>query len=210
MLVPGCRSEPEPLDEPVLPVVLTLETTGISANAAVSGGKIVVAGSAAVTSRGVCWNRDGNPTVTDSRTIDGNGTGTFTSIMEGLGEATSYFVRAYAISEVGIAYGGQEYFTTNTIPTVETADVTDITSTGAITGGKVVFCGGASVSVRGVCWGTAENPTVAGQKTKDGKNTGSFRSALTGLLPGNVYYVRAYATNSVGTGYGNQLRFTTR
>jgi hypothetical protein len=130
--------------------------------------------------------------------------------MEGLKEATAYFVRAYAINSAGISYGSQEYFTTNTIPTVETAKVSDITGTSANSGGKVVFCGGASVSVRGVCWSTDENPTVAGSKTKDGKNIGTFKSAMTGLLPGTVYYVRAYATNSVGTGYGIQERFRTQ
>ena len=209
ILIPGCEKQHEQPSQPALPVIITLETTGISATTAVSGGKVISTGSVPLTSRGVCWNRDGNPTITDRKTADGNGSGTFTSIIEGLEEATPYFVRAYAINPVGIAYGGQEYFTTSTIPTVETSEVTDITATSAISGGKVVFCGGASVSSRGVCWSTRENPTITDAKTKDGKNTGSFRSVLTGLLTGTVYYARAYASNSIGTGYGLQVRFTT-
>ena len=210
LIIPGCETVPEQLPRQDLPVIQTLETTGISATTAVSGGKVLSAGSAKVSSRGVCWNREGYPTLNDPKTDDGNGSGTFTSIMEGLEEATPYFVRAYAINSIGVAYGSQEYFTTSTIPTVETSDVVDITPASAVSGGKVVFCGGASVTSRGVCWSTQENPAIAGSRTKDGKNTGSFRSVLTGLSPGTVYYARAYATNSIGTGYGIQVRFTTR
>ena len=210
MVIPACEKGPGQLPQPVLPVIITLETTGISATTAISGGKVISTGSVPLISRGVCWNREGSPTIADQMTVDGNTSGTFTSFIGGLEEATSYYVRAYAVNSVGIAYGGQEYFTTNTIPTVETSEVGEITTKSAVSGGKVLFCGGASVTSRGVCWSTQEYPTVAGSRTIDGKNTGSFKSVLTGLSPATVYYARAYATNSIGTGYGIQLRFTTR
>ena len=210
MVISGCEKAPEKFPEPALPIVATLETTGISGTSAVSGGKVLSGGSSPLTARGVCWNIEGNPTINHSKTDDGTGSGTFASFIAGLEEATAYYVRAYAINSTGIAYGSQEYFTTSTIPTVETSEVGDITASSAVSGGKVVFCGGASVTTRGVCWSKSENPTIAGSRTKDGKNTGSFRSVLTGLLPATVYYARAYATNSIGTGYGIQVRFTTR
>ena len=70
--------------------------------------------------------------------------------------------------------------------------------------------GGASVYERGVCWSISRNPTTADSKTSDGMDIGPFTSSLTGLQAGTVYYVRAYATNSTGTGYGNEVSFTTR
>lgn len=94
------------------------------------------------------------------------------------------------------------------IPVVTTTAVSGVTTTSAVSGGNVTDDGGADVTARGVCWGTSANPTVSGSKTTDGTGTGSFSSNLTGLTPGTKYYVRAYATNSVGTAYGNEVEFT--
>lgn len=210
LVIPGCEKVSEKLPEPSLPVVITLETTGITATTAISGGKVVFGGSVPISSRGVCWNHEGNPTINGMKTDDGNGSGTFTSFIDGLEEATAYYVRAYAVNSAGTGYGSQEYFTTSTVPTVVTSAVEDITFSTAISGGNVVFCGGASVTSRGVCWSTSENPNISCSRTSDGKNTGSFKSVLTGLLPSTVYYARAYATNRIGTGYGIQVSFKTR
>ncbi len=98
---------------------------------------------------------------------------------------------------------------TNTTPTVTTASVISITQTTATSGGNVTSDGGTTVTARGVCWNTSPNPTTANSKTTDGSGTGAFVSSLTGLTPGTPYYVRAYATNSVGTAYGNEVSFTT-
>lgn len=95
------------------------------------------------------------------------------------------------------------------IPVVTTTAASGVTTTTAVSGGNVTDDGGAEVTARGVCWGTSANPTISGSKTTDGKGTGSFSSNLTGLTPGTKYYVRAYATNSVGTAYGNEIDFTT-
>ena len=96
-----------------------------------------------------------------------------------------------------------------TTPTVTTTAVSSITTTTAESGGNVTNDGGASVTARGVCWSTSENPTISDSKTTDGTGTGEFTSSITGLSPGTTYYVRAYATNSAGTGYGEQRSFTT-
>ncbi len=102
-------------------------------------------------------------------------------------------------------------FTTSggTAPTVTTASITSITSSSATGGGNVTSQGSSSVTARGVCWSTSQNPTTADNKTNDGIGTGSFTSAITGLFPSTPYHVRAYATNSAGTSYGSDVPFTT-
>ncbi|MFM7748293.1 MAG: fibrobacter succinogenes major paralogous domain-containing protein, partial [Bacteroidota bacterium] len=95
------------------------------------------------------------------------------------------------------------------LPYASTTSATGITSTGATTGGDVTSDGGASVTARGVAYGTVQNPTTANSITSDGTGTGVFTSTLSGLTASTLYYVRAYATNSVGTAYGNEVSFTT-
>jgi hypothetical protein len=97
------------------------------------------------------------------------------------------------------------------VPAVSsTAAITGITNIAAISGGNISSDGGASITASGVCWSTSSNPTVAlTTKTTDGSAMGIFSSSITGLAANTTYYVRAYATNSAGTGYGNQLVFTT-
>ncbi|MBO4655562.1 MAG: fibrobacter succinogenes major paralogous domain-containing protein, partial [Bacteroidales bacterium] len=95
------------------------------------------------------------------------------------------------------------------LPMVTTNTVSSITTTSAICGGNVTSDGGATVSARGVCWSTSQNPTVSDSHTTNGTGIGSFTSSITVLSPDTTYYVRAYATNSVGTAYGSQVSFTT-
>ena len=89
-----------------------------------------------------------------------------------------------------------------------TTAITNITETTADSGGNVTDDGGDTVTARGVCWSTSESPTTADSKTTDGTGTGEFTSSITGLTAGTTYYVRAYATNAVGTSYGSQVSFT--
>ena len=96
-----------------------------------------------------------------------------------------------------------------TLPAVTTTAVTGITGISAISGGTVTNDGGDPVAARGVCWGTSENPTLSNSKTTDGSGSGNFVSNLTNLETQMTYYARAYATNKLGTGYGNQVTFTT-
>jgi alpha-tubulin suppressor-like RCC1 family protein len=99
--------------------------------------------------------------------------------------------------------------TVPTPPTVTTNSVSGITSTTATAGGQVTADGGAPVTARGVVWSASPNPTVSDKHTTDGTGAGSFASAITDLLPEETYHVRAYATNSAGTAYGQGVSFTT-
>ncbi|MFZ4708107.1 MAG: FISUMP domain-containing protein, partial [Bacteroidales bacterium] len=95
------------------------------------------------------------------------------------------------------------------VPTVTTSEIREITSVSAISSGEVTLNGGAPVTERGVCWNTSQNPTIEDNFTVNGSGTGTFTSNITNLEPGTTYYVRAYATNSEGTAYGNVLIFST-
>ncbi len=191
----------------------TLSTTAISSvtsTTAVSGGNISDDGGGAITVRGVCWATTASPTTANSKTTDGTGSGSFTSTLTGLQPATTYHVRAYATNSAGTAYGNELIFTSlTTIPSLTTTSVTSITRTTALSGGSITSNGGLTITVSGICWSTSQNPSVTGLHTTDGTTSGSFTDSLTNLTPGTLYYVRAYATNSLGTGYGNQVSFTT-
>lgn len=96
------------------------------------------------------------------------------------------------------------------VPTIGTLEPSNVTQISANTGGDITDNGGAAIIASGVVWGIAPNPTIAlTTKTTDGSATGSFTSSITGLTASTTYYVRAYATNSAGTGYGNSFGFTT-
>lgn len=194
-----------------VPVLTTVPVTLITSASAVSGGNISDDGGANITARGVCWSTSANPTTTDARTTNGTGKGIYASNLTGLLPSTLYHIRAYATNVNGTAYGNDISFTTSSLgmASVTTSIVTaDLTT--AVTGGNISSDGGAPVTARGVCWSLTANPTVTDSKTSNGTGTGTFVSNLTGLSNGTAYYLRAYATNSQGTAYGNQIVFSTK
>jgi hypothetical protein len=95
------------------------------------------------------------------------------------------------------------------IPELTTTNVGNITATTATSGGTITSDGNESISAYGVCWSTGQEPTISDSKSIDGTGSGSFISTISGLSPGTTYFLRAYATNSTGTGYGNIVSFTT-
>jgi len=195
---------------PALPIVTTSSIADITQTSATSGGNISYDGGASITARGVCWSTSSNPTIADTKTTDGTGTGVYTSNLTGLTGNTTYYVRSYATNSVGTSYGSEVNFKTSPVlPTVTTSNISVASSTTALTGGNVLNDGGASVVARGVCWSTNENPTIDDDKTTDGTGMGSFISNLTGLVGNTNYYLRAYATNSIGTKYGEEKSFIT-
>jgi hypothetical protein len=194
--------------------VLTLTTTAVSAigiNTATAGGNITSDGGASVTARGVCWSTSTSPTTAGSITTNGIGTGVFTSNLTGMIPGTTYYLRAYATNANGTVYGNEVSFTTTAlvVPTLATTAASAIAITTATSGGSITSDGGSAVTARGVCWNTSAAPTISNSKTSDGTGTGAFTSSLTSLTSATKYYVRAYATNAIGTAYGNEVTFTT-
>jgi uncharacterized protein (TIGR02145 family) len=195
------------------PTLTTTATSSITTATASSGGTISNDGGATVIARGVVWSTNSTPTTSlSTKTIDGSGSGLFTSAISGLAAGTTYYVRAYLTNSVGTYYGQQNSFKTLSlnVPTLSTSPIINIKSISAQGGGNITSNGGSIVTERGVVWGTSSNPTISlNAKTADGNGTGSFSSNLSSLILNVTYYARAFATNSIGTGYGNEISFTT-
>lgn len=205
-----------------IPELITTAPTAITTTTASSGGIITFDGNYEIIEKGVCWSTSPNPNYNSSKTNDGSGTAQFTSSVTGLSPNTTYYLRAYARNrrDAGgsyvyvTGYGQEEVFATASssecsLPTITTNSVNTITTNSALGGGNVTSDGGCDVTAKGLCWSTSTNPTTANSHTTDGSGIGAFSSSLTGLSAGYDYYVRAYATNSSGTAYGNQVSFTT-
>jgi len=201
----------------VAPTVTTAVTTNITATSAVLGGNVTADGGAAVTSRGVLYSSTNTTPAIGSSGVtqdaNGSGTGSYSETISGLTPATTYYVRAYAINSIGTSYGTVVSFSTAAaVPTVTTATPASITGTSAVLGGNVTATGGASITDRGVVYvqGTG-TPTISNTKVTIGTNTGAgaFSQTITGLPGNTTYTVRAYATNTAGTAYGDSQTFTT-
>ena len=207
-----------------IPTVTTNAVSTITSTSAVGGGNTVSNGGATVTVAGITWSTSANPVytvgntatqMTDGWAIGGPWTSATmgTALSTPLTPNTLYHVRAFAVNSVGTAYGADVQFTTSavtTVPTLTTNVVTNITSTSATSGGNITSDGGATVTVSGIVWDTIANPTTAlTTKTTNGWAIGGpWSSDMTSLIPNTIYHVRAYATNSVGTAYGEDVQFT--
>jgi uncharacterized protein (TIGR02145 family) len=178
--------------------------------ATVLGNNVLSDGGSPITHKGVCWSESINPLITDNVTDNGTGTGTYNSLLTDLTRNTLYYVRAYATNDAGTSYGDNVSFRTKAdLPAVNTATVTSVTHNTAQSGGTITDDGGISITHKGVCWNTTGSPTVSDSHTDEGTGSGAFTSSITGLSANTTYYVKAYAQNSAGITYGNQLFFTT-
>lgn len=196
--------------------VNTATPSNIAATTATSGGSVVFTGSSGVMGiRGLCYSTNPLPTITDSIIPAGTGFGTFASNLIGLTHSTTYFTRAYAYDVTGahVSYGPEKTFTTTppliTAPTVTTASVTNAAQTTADSGGTSINANNGTISSKGVQWSATQNFATILGSTSDGTGASNFTSAITGLTANTTYWVRAYVTNEVATGYGTPISFIT-
>lgn len=190
--------------------ITSAAVSAVTHNSAMAGGTVNSDGGSEVIERGVCYATTPYPTISNIRVRAGAGLGSYQVTLQGLNSDTKYYIRAYAYSAKDTAYGEHlEFTTTSLLPVVTTNDITAITTANAQVSSTVVTLGASAVTQRGVCWSTSTNPTIANDKTVDGSGLGNFNSAIVGLKQNTKYYVRAYATNGQGTGYGKELTFVT-
>ncbi len=174
---------------------------------------VTAQGSNPVTMRGVIYGIVGG--TSNYTSASGSGIGALDILLYSLTPASSYFVRAFATSTAGTALSTDITFTTlaPSLATVTTTPITIFTATTATGGGGSVVDGGFPIAgTRGIVWSTSTAPTInlTTKSVDSNAGIGTFNSPkITDLLPETKYYVRAYATNSVGTAYGNEITFTT-
>ena len=202
----SCGDDDVAAPEVNLPEVQLLEITNITNTTATSNSVVSSDGGGSITERGICWNTSPNPTINNSTTSNGNGLGTFISTLNSLSVNTTYYARSFAENSEGIAYSNTLEFNTN-LPEVITGVISNITPTGITVGGEVTNEGGTSVTLRGLCWSTSPNPTINDATTTDGSGLGGFVGNINELEVNTTYYIRAYATNSIGTTYGLEVEF---
>ena len=193
------------------PSVITVGSSEITDSSVLLSGEVTDDNGEEVTERGFVWLKGtGTPTTSDYKIQSEGTTGEFTAVITDIVPNHTYSFRAYAINAKGTSYGEtMSYMIEMSLPTVTTVGVTDITDNSAVSGGVIVDDGGGDIIAKGVVWSRSQNPTVDDSfKTEDGNGVDSFTSYLTDLTPGRTYYVRAYATNLVGTSYGEELQFT--
>lgn len=200
-----------------LPTISTNDVSEITHTSAICGGNIIENGGDDIIDKGVVWSTFELPTYTNNDDLISivEGENEFICEITGLIPNTTYHIRAFATNSEGVGYGNQRTFTTysleDLLPVLNIKDITDITHEQANSGGIVISDGGYSVTARGIVWNTEENPTFENNVgiTEDGSGDGEFTSVLAPLNHSTTYYVKAYATNSFGTTYSNQLEFET-
>ena len=189
--------------------VTTAAITSITDSSAISGGTVLHDGGEPVLVQGVCWDTLPAPTIKHHKSMNGNENSSFVSSIPGLKSGTQYYVRAYVSTTVGIAYGNELNFTSAIgLPELSTSVVSILSDNSVSTGGRILHDGGGTILSKGVCWGTKPLPTVnRDAKTSDGSGNDPFTCLVDGLDNSTTYYLRSYATNEIGVGYGNQLSF---
>lgn len=212
------KMEVENLKAPL--VSLENQVTGIGYNRATVRGMIADIGSSKITRYGFCWAEQANPTVDMGSVNLGDCTEpkSFEAIITGLQPNTTYHLRAYAENSVGLVYSGNEItFTTHDTPvlaSVSTGEVSNVSDVSATVGGSISNLGNVEkLTAYGHVWSTSASQAVVG--TGESTNYGAlsevrtFNSVLSDLKEKTTYYVRAYATNEMGTAYGDIVEFTT-
>jgi len=197
--------------ECVLATVTTQAVSSISSTTATGNGNITAIGSANATKRGVCWNITGSPTIANSKAEETGsfGTGAFTRPMTGLSPGVKYYVKAYAYNEAGYSYGAEVNFTTLKVaPTVTTQLATEVSQNHVKGNGNITALGGENATERGFEYGLTKTATWTKKETGS-YGIGAFYLTIENLQANTAYWYRAYAVNSIGTGYGEWVQFQT-
>ena len=197
--------------EYTLPEVTTDRIKNVYINSCQVGGIVGYDGGKLVTERGFCYSISPNPTIQDYKVVAGKGEGPFDNFLNGLNENTTYYVKSYAINELGISYGEVLSFKTADFspPIVASQNVNEVTNTTANLQGEVLDNGGSAITERGFLLCPSMELLTDCQKFIVPGDVGAYRLVVTNLKTNVQYYMRAFATNKKGTAYGAPIPFTT-
>lgn len=196
------------------PAVQTGAVSNIDKFTATFNGTVSSDNGSSVTERGFVFSTTTNPLIGGggvTKQIVTGTTGSYSYNATSLSAKTTYYVKAYAINAAGTSYGSQTSFETlSAAPSVVSTGVTNLFDTTVTLGGNVTSDNGSTITERGLVYSINENPTVANNKIISSGTTGTYSGGITGLTPAVTYYYRAYAINSYGTSYGENVSFRTK
>lgn len=194
-----------------LPTLTTLHASDITINSAKLGGNITNAGSGNIIERGIVWSTSSNPTIDNHKISNGTGVGKYIISITELADKTIYYARAYATNEKGTAYGDEINFTTVELKTPELSqtNISNIGVSSVTVKSSIRDNGNGTISEQGFCWSTNSVPTINDFKIQKSPIIGEFSSLISSLDDNTQYYVRAYAINQKGVGYGEIAKFST-
>jgi uncharacterized protein (TIGR02145 family) len=195
------------LKDPVVPGITTQDIGYYSSCTASCWGLTVTDGGKAITERGICLSTNAEDSfICNTATVVDRGDGLFLCILYPLIPNTTYYFKAYAKNAAGIGYGEIKSFTTNpvTLSTVTTLAAA-ISPAAAVVEGTITSECSSNTTESGVCWSTNPNPDITGNKIVGTSGSNPYSVNLTGLSANTNYYIRAYASNAAGTGYGNEV-----
>ncbi len=189
------------------PVMGTSQVTDITFTGATLNGAVSATGGSDVTSTGFKWATNEN--MTGATSVNAASTASaFNAQLTGLTASTTYYYQAFATNGIGTSFGPVQSFNTldPVLPTITTSSATNVDSTTAKIYGLIGFDGGDPVTAAGFVWGA--NPDLSGATdTLTAWTSGEIRVSLSDLTYNATYYYTAYATNGVGTAYGDTMSF---
>jgi len=195
------------------PQLVTSPASFVDDSSAVLGGEIINNGSSPINERGILFSLNSQDDLNSNRIVIETSDPIFSTTVKGLIPNTKYYVRSYATNNDATGYGNEISFTTDEgskVPTVNTNEIELISVNSAVSGGSIVYNGGEFITESGVCWSTSPNPTVQDSHTVDSFGDNSYLSSIMRLASNTTYYVKAYAKNIIGIGYGNEVEFKTK
>lgn len=195
-----------PIDGPSMAILDELKILEITSTSIQVQAQIVNDGKSAIIERGICFAEHELPTVNDSHISNGTGSGFYTTDLKNLKANTIYYVRAYAKNAIGINYSNQKIVsTTDGKPQIDGLRIIGDGPYSVICYCTLKSDGGFPVKSQGICWGTKQNPDIYGLHTIENPQIGEFSSKISDLVSNTTYYFRAYATNTEGTTYSEQM-----
>ncbi|HKG06457.1 MAG TPA: FISUMP domain-containing protein [Pedobacter sp.] len=187
------------------------QITAITLTTAIGEVEIKADGPSPIIDRGICWSTAPEPTIGNFKVATGTGGGIFTAQLSPLIAGTKYYARVYAINSQNTPmYSANtiSFTTLQALPELTTLPVSPILSFTAECGGKISLANGP-IKQKGICWSLTSVPTIDDDKVTFGPGETEFKGRMPGLSAKHTYYVRAFATNEAGTGYGPEVKFST-
>ena len=195
-----------------LPIITTSAIQNITGISASAGGVFTNISTINIFNKGICYSTKTNPTINDFRTIEGNGSNNFTSLLNNLQPSTTYYYKAYYIAEnLGTQYGNEISFRTSSpnLPNLSTKTPSNVTLSSAVLGGVISNPNNITINEKGICYSKTTNPFIENSQTLVSIDSNNYSITLNNLDSNTTYYVKAYLKTNTGIVYGSQINFVT-